>query len=1097
MGIDKSGDSLRGILVPDSRREFWAGQSGEFSAGAKISKLNSMSPIAGIPLPSQSGAMGLRASGPQTNILYTLTNKGGLPGTDECGMLWSDTDGSGYRGCDLPNVSTAFEPLPQAGKVLRTPHIKALPNGKLIKTYWSDGVGVEVRVRDPDTTTWGAAVLVHAETATNPRPCLQIMPGGRVHLYAFEALDATTLQIILYYSDDDGATWGNVGYVLADSIDLATYTNYYRIRTGYINGQMIMMLHLKLPATPAARDDVLSQWASSDGGHYFSEVYTQSGVDEDNAAASPEIVIDQGVILVGYIRATDNGHGTDQIHAEWRRLGTAWYRYDYAPVLGTTYATAAAREWGVLTAAKIDASFFAFWADDDGSLYCTGKDYTTGAASIMRSIDHGATWIGTGTTARFTSLGQCWWDHNSTADIPLHFAAVAWRGKSVIVTGWKRAGAQEDAIGVVYLGGWQTTTMANRTSILRPTHRRGWERPGYSTSMPDGTGVWAKAGAGLAVISADIYLVLTPTAVQTVTYSTSPVATLGQGLNAEWALQRAAGVGSSPRMQLELTEAGLPQKGYGIYVKLTDTHAQLWDMHVFPAMISEVLLPDTSTGFYRIRMALRSDNGSAQIAPHDTTADTVWTTIGRSTALTDSGTHSGNLIEWGMDGGGTSAWIEWHYSAGSYSSAATWTAGQATRSRYPRPVLGSPVWFGLGVSLSADTGPTVVGDEWVTTPTAEYPVSNLDPTVEPSPRHPWRSRLYNDMTSLAIDEIRLAWTLGDVDEYGMSSLWGMWIDGANCAGLGIYLYYGGAWHHVKTTGYDTFSGVKAGSTLRVNIGGAESGGNKWRRGELDGAGVESVTMIVNASDWVGKIKTNRPGSTFIDIPNKSMRFAATIEGNSVLLVAAPIVRLWPKRHLILINLDDYDKEIQGVQIRITKQPRVRPRSPGNPYDGYFEIGKVVFGPIWAWGRDYSWGRSIGYEVSQDIVTAEDGTRIVRALAPMRRIVEMSWADGVDECSHLSEDLPDYVSFKDAGSAVSFLNDTPLDIADEVRQLQGAYTPVVYVPIIPRDSTGDYDQWGQGGVYGRITESVSVDTVLGQEGVDELMRLSKLVIEEEI
>lgn len=1091
MGTDRSGTSLRGLLISDPRRAWWDAESGEYAAGVKLSGLQSMSPIAGIPEPSQSGAMGLRASGAQEQALYTLTNRGGLPGTDECGMLWSDTDGSAYRGCDLPNVSTAFEPLPQAGKTLRTPHIKALSNGKLIKAYWSDGVGVEVRVRDPDTLVWGAAVSVHTETTTNPCPALQVQPDGRIHLYAFEELDASTLQIILYYSDDDGATWENAGYVLADSIDLSVYTEYYRIRTGYLNGQMIMMLHLKFITGPPAWGDVLSQWASSDGGHYFSEVYTQDGSDEDNAGASPEIVIDQGVILIGYIRTTLDV--TDHVHAEFRRLGTAWYRFDYAPVLGSTFDKAAATFWGDLPATLIVDPFFAFWADDDGSLYCTGVDYSTGAAPIMRSADHAATWIGTGTTARFASLGQCWWDHDSPDDVPVDFSAVSWRGKSVIATGWDRVGAQEDAIGVVYLGGWQTTTMGNRTSIQRPTHRRGWERPGYSTSLPDETGVWTLAGVGPVAINADNYVQMTPAGIQTVLYSVVPTATLQQGLNAEFALQRVAGIGASPRMQLEITTA--TPEGYGIYVLLTSTHAQLWDLHAGPAMIAEVALPTSGTGFYRIRMALQDDNCRAQVAPHDTSPDTVWTTIGSSTALNDSGANTGNLIEWGLDAAGDAIWAEWHYADDAYTSAATWAAGQAVRSRYPRPVLGSPVWFGLGVSLSADTGPTVVGDEWVVTPTAEYPPENLDPTVEASPRHPWRSRAHADMTGA--DQLRLAWSLSSVVEYSMGNLWACWIDEANCAGIGVYLYYGGAWHLVKTTGYDTFSASRAGGTVVVNTAGGVTGAHKWRRGELDGAGIESITLPAGTSDWVGKITNNRQGSTFISGAINSMRFAATIEGDNVFLIAAPTVRMWPKRHLVLIDLNSFAQDIRGVQIRITKQPLINPLSPGNPYDGYFEIGKVVFGPVWAWGRDYSWGRSISHEVSHDISTAEDGTRMVRALAPVRRIVEMSWADEVSECQYIDNDLPDYVSFDTATPAIAFYQDTPLDIADEVRQLQGAANLVVYLPMIPRGSTGDYDQWGQGAVYGRITESVSVDTVQGDEGENEAMRLSKLVIEEEL
>lgn len=1088
MGTDVKNEVLRGILVPDNRLAIWDDESGEYAAGVKVTGIHSMSPVAGIPEPDNSTSMGLRATGAQETEIYIRTNRGGLPSIDGCGMLWSDTSGSNYRGCDLPNVCTAFEPLPQSGVTHLSPHIARLPNDKLMIAYWDDSVEVAVRVRDPDSETWGAAVAVHTEAANNPRPCLQVTPGGRVHLYVYETLDANKLQIRLYYSDDDGATWSNAGFVLSDAIDRAVYTDFFRIRTGYLNGQMLMLLHLELDG--GTYTDVLSQWASSDGGHTFEEVYTQDGTDIENAGASPEIVIDQGVFLVGFLRIGS----TDEVYAEFRRLGTAFYRFDYTKVLGDTLDRDSGNDWGNVNTGVIEHPYFAFWGDDDGSLYCTGVDYFSGSAPILRSADHAETWLGTGTSASFTSLGQTWWNAGDTDYIPVDFAAVSFRGKSLVISNFVRNATQRDALVLFYLGGWQTNTMANRTYIQKPTHRKGWENHGYSCYEPDEPAVWTASGAGTASIDADIFLNLVSTAVAAIEYYVVPTTTLFQGLNAEFTVKREPGVGTNPRMILRISDA--TPECYGIYCEIDGTTAYLYD-YISSTLIGSVTLPDSDSDFYRIRMAIQDDNGRAWIAPDDTDADTDWTEIGSSSSLTDSGVNSGNLIQFGQPiGAGESYWKEWHYSEGAYTSALMWTAGQANENKYPRNVISSPVWFGENVRLSADTGPTVAGDTWTITPTAEYPLENLDPRTAPSPKRTWRSRLSSEMSPLT-DEIRIAYSLSTIVEYGMSDLWALWLQGVNCAEIEIYLYYGGAWNLVDTTKVDQFSGTRAGGTVRANPAGATSGSAKWRRGELDGAGIEFVTLPL-ASDWTGKITENRQGSTVISGAVNSVRFAATIEGWTGALSASPTVRIWPKRHLVLMNLANFANEIRGVQIRIPRQAVGTATKPGNPYDGYFEIGKLVVGPVWVWGHDYSNGRSITYQLKQDVTEAEDGTRTVRALAPMRRVVELSWADGTDTCNYQNEDLPDYTSFADSNPAVALVHDTPLDIVDEIRQLQGAATPVVYLPSMPRNTAGGYEKWGQGAVYGRIVQSeTSLDTIFGEEEDSEIFRLSRLVIEEEI
>lgn len=1115
MGSDLSKSTLRGLLVPEKALSWWDDQSGEYDVGGtRLATIQCASPEAGIPVPDATTSLALRATGEQSAAIYVRTAIGGIPGTDRAGTLWSATSATAdLRGCDLPNVLCAWDDVfVTANESALHPRAVTLSDGTILVCYdhESGGTadGVYVIARSPSAATWGSPVLVIA-TSQHVYPVL-LVRDDRVYLYRWDRIPSGDYQIALHYSDDSGATWTAAGDVLSDAYNNALYQaapdGYKWLAVGYLAGQTLLVAHLrKVNSGGAVYEDVLSQWASDDGGMTFSLVGTWTGADQDHAGAYPQVIVTGGLFLVGWLHSETVSGDASCWRPMWAQIASAWTDLETCDDVSTGAAQPAC-VYGLRVVDVADyylGTFYGWcaWLDDDGAVYFTGTIAASGAdaddfCSIYRSDDSGETWRHTGTSAfpDWTAANasvQAWnLVGSSNHDEALaDLCAVAQRGRTVVVTGYYHGGALSEWLIACYLGGHNTCTMSLRDESREPTMRTAWDSCEISTHIPEpvapGGVPWTKVGAGTETLTARV-LRLQTTAAQSLYYNATPstaiATTAAQGLKGEWCLQVTSG---TARHRLAADTGGATD--YNVEARVTSTGISLWDLNLAGGTQIGSTQTITAARYVRIRLILQGAAVRLLWCYDSTSEDRDWDTVASSTTLTNGG-GAADLVRWGVTSVGAAdvLYREWKYASGAYvGSNATDAPGRTNL--YPRSLMPTPVYAGYGVSLSAVTGPTAVGDTWTITPTWQYGYGNLDPRSVPSPRRPWRSRASADM-GLATS-IRLSWSVGNVVEYGLSDLWGVWLDGCNCAGIAVYLYYGGAWNLVGTTGTDSFTTSREGKTLLLS--GATSGAKTFRRGELDDCGVEGITA--GNSDWRTTIEESIPGITRIG-SGTSRLWACRMATYDPVWSATPTVKVWPRRHLLLIRLSGYSSTIRGIQLRI---PRNAVISPSTPSAGYYEIGAAVMGPIWVWGTQYSWGRTLTAEPLQEILTAEDGTRTVRALGPIRRRVEFGWNEGVDLTQALTDADPDYATFATGGNPLAFIRDTPMEMLDQLRSLQGAATPVVYCPYLPRNTTGGFSGWGQGAIYGRIVDAVSVDSVVGDEEASEVQRVQKVVIEEEV
>jgi hypothetical protein len=241
--------------------------------------------------------------------------------------------------------------------------------------------------------------------------------------------------------------------------------------------------------------------------------------------------------------------------------------------------------------------------------------------------------------------------------------------------------------------------------------------------------------------------------------------------------------------------------------------------------------------------------------------------------------------------------------------------------------------------------------------------------------------------------------------------------------------------------------------------------------------------------------SNEPGSISTVAASVPLRFR--VDSYTAAEPATPTVRIWPRRALLLVNLDSHAQAIRGIAIRAPMNaPSIgTPSSPAWPPEDYAELATLAAGPVWALGTRHGWGRRLATEADTEIITAEDGTRIAYARAPARRRWSLTWADMVRE--PLSEATPDYISHVAGGSPLAVRRMTPVDLADILRSLSGGAVPVVWCEAIDASGSGAPHRWADGAALARIVSAVERDLGLGNEERDACERAQDLTLEEEV
>lgn len=1080
--------ALRGLLVPDVTLVFDESQSTVTQAG----------PRAGVPEPSRPTPLVLSTTGTQADATtYTIElTQGGAPGTGDqaASFVWGSGDGD--VGWDLPQAIHGWKSAywTDSGNDADTPHI-AVSRGKLVVLF-PLGAAVYTRTLDADAAAFDAAVLV---TQGNPsgnltkNACLLPLPSGRLLCFYWRTAVASfstypvSVDIGMSYSDDDGATWTEgAKSVLPSTLshnttgsDIVTFSELGQLRAAYSNGDIALIATVRL-ADPTvgggnSRDGFI-QWASSDEGHRFIEVSRAdfAGGDTHSGSYYDCATLPDGRIVVAWIGLT-----TSQCPARVSILGGA-----YSSLLGAEDNRLQAlfgngeRGLGGDGTLYVDVGDLALCASDDGQLFCYLM-YADDAyqITVFRSQDGGESWDALGRNDA-VDAGFVYYSGNNNNRLTA-LAAVWWQGRVALAHKWTSDTATEGSgsIGVALLGGWSNVNQPLLDGFADSEHRAGWIFSYLPTDLPEDLG-WTDAGAGTYSLTSGA-LDVTTTALQAQSWS------------------KATGLGDDViffRFAVTVDSGLNVTKGvfFGVWNAdfSNDYHAEIWlstssikliDVHDSNAVEASATI-DTTAGVE----VMGSIDGTAVRVFYRSASPTgcrVWARL--SGTLTNNSTtpRASSGIAFGH---GTlaaeSRWTELHYSYGALTGAIQGSSGLDFHA-VAKPLSSLPTYIDQGLYLRATNGPGWNSDEWTITPRYDYGIAKIEPVQTPSPRAGWRS-------TTDADDCYLAFSSGGD---GQGHNWGGRLIAIAFFNANFQIgsietrSAGGTWSTLTDfdaadPGLTALAYTRNGSTLVPSSG---TGSTPFLRlNELAGSSIYLASgkvcrIISNTSGrWSTATGSQRPTIT---IDASSLGAIEALSGNASII----------PRDFAVITRAPADP-IKGVRVYIEAQDTA---------EGHFQIGTLVIGHAEVFADEYSWGRTIDLEPSVERTVLRGGTTRTRVMAPPRRRVTFGWEEGVDTTSiEGTEPEPDYVTSSSTASspAVASMGHAPWQVYGLTSFLDSGRVPVVYLPSIPLGSTGvDTHTLNRREqvMLAQVVSPVSLETVLGDECDDEVLRVANVELEE--
>ena len=1133
MGTDVStaGQQFRGLLIPDPRL-------GWPSFDAALSTYTEATPLPGVPEDLGDSSAVLESGGVQgQNVdLRIKGQSAGAPVPDGGSFVWRNAADAvtEHRGWDPPQAITDFAILDYTttGAKWQGPHairlqndsvgVVVLSSGRYIR-FWSKSYNsrawTEVAVADPNGGTYALA-----ET-----PTIAQLPSGRILIVAWVEYAGIGNQVNTYYSDDNGTTWALASKnALTAVLDTAVY-HPQRTRCAYLNGQLLLLSHVKVISGGQTRD-VIAQWGSSDLGASFVLV-ALTGFDVGvggSISALPggsgirgymDIIVTGGQFCVVYLACVDPaGWGTTAAILPVRAfLGNA---FDALGGAVEAIATQAAnpQEWGTKAADNFTGGELAAWADEDGVLYLSGSDFNAGGGALRefytnRSIDGGDAWTGIGTGSA-PGFGAAWWNGQDAAKHPKDITGCAQGGRSVVLHEFASdTDNHDDSLCATFLGGYTSVPLPNRTGyLLAANNRCAFERTWLPIALPDAMGYTLTTGGAPVIALANSALQITGGAGDSVSYArtVAPPGTMPRGIYAlveGWAQTTTVGGGFFATLQIGDGAA----HGYQIRVVASNQKVILRDMiagadlttapagsaaciaanagiQILVCLANESAVPANNG---RVRMWWRPTTGTNDTDHH-------WTEFGALVStLQDTGIATANALSWGvLNGVATSCRMKMlNWSSDTYTGEQLWglaNSADLLGRNFSSEVAG---YVDSGTRMRMVAGPIYRGDGFKIATRSPYRIENVHSDVAPSYRRGWRS-----VSNAA--QVELVWSVDNVLDQNTHILGGT---------LGLYLGEvnfptSELWGLVKGTGYvkladiDTAVGQKGlcftrrGDAFVPNTAGAGTPASEWFTfGVLkdctakvnDGVGAIVYRKITYNSEgiWRQNLGTDKYPTILV-----SGALSTDPTGG-----APATLDIWGKDVFVLVN----DASIY------TKFKLVIPAQ--NTAEGDFRIGIREIGHVAFLSRRYSRGRALGADSNYELSEQRSGTRIVRDQGPARRTVEFAWLEGVDVSQvTAAAPSPNFITaYAGSTKAVGSPADTLYLVAGLAQMLRGAKTPIVYLPNIVRGTTSatvtTVNRHKM--LRARLMTDPRMENILGNEwgigGAGELFQMATIKLEEEL
>ena len=1104
------------LVVMDPRLdrvvEAWSSQSSYTEA----------SPRAGLPDPSGAYTGSLRASGAQTAKIVTRVQSAGLPGsTGTAATVVHSPDGStGWVGWEGPGTVSHWEAVNYTTSTtdyLIDPHIVTTPEGALVacarKGAGTGGGSLVVYRRAIGAASWGSPITVDTNGLEPFNPCLCVV-GSRLFLFAaIEAPVGTDSYVWTFTSDDDGLTWQTAAApatVDRTTVQAVPVADIQRLRAAYANGQIILFVHTRNGTT-----NTTYQWASDDLGASFALVTTIAG------EGYCDVVAVGGQFIAVFGRFSGAAYTT-----RIRRFGSAFQGAASAIIVS---AVDSGNALGSVYLANVAATVslhngFAIVADEVGCVYVFGVYYTadpdtpTYRGVVAVSEDRGLTWIPWGqdtySASDPTGYGYSarWFSPiNTDSGTPSpsicrvrRFAVAAQRGRFVVAHNWVAPTATYgNSLGVAYLGGLTTQCLPPINRGARYQDQASWDYAWWPFEEPSQiSGItYTETGTGSSVLSAPGALNLT-TPLASTTFATleDPMSldptqrdSVGETVIAEAAFQATANPDTSTDRIALRVRADDGVYGYQVSVRVNTSFIVVYD----DVSGSNILTSLAVQGVKHVRVGLDGSTGTVAIwyrtwAPDVTRS---WTFLGSDTLTDDGGKVGNHRVQWGQFAGAASApTSSWYFVAASFGSragfsnvgtSAHWDSFDASQlpdilKGRQLPAVPNAAFAASEVSVTGLRGPFYTGQVWSTAPDATFAVRRILPQIARSPRLGWRSQADNVQQTIAF---RLQST--GTDSSPLGPVMACVLRGINWRTGAVQARIGGVWTTQATIDAALSSTAigftRNGDTLtpstyaadRPYFATAELEGWTAEFGNISGGVLIAQRKVRHSTE--GKLSTGTYGGPVCRM---------TLAGVTGTEQTSGTMRLWSPEIAVIFP---FSANADGWRILIDAQQTA---------EDYYTIGQMLLGPLHVLAAPYSWGRTQTTERGSVVEVQPDRSTYLSRPAPTRRVIQMTWADGVDETQMwAASPEPDFVDYdsSDASNANAATLHSLTGLLNEADGRMVALIPKVTLPITATQTI----RRRAGLIVGTASAVDQIDTIQGEELTDEVHRTGNLVITEEV
>lgn len=1121
-----SKDSFRGLVLPDPRVN-------EANIDASASSFSQAGPQPGIPQPQAQTDLNLEASGTQSanKTLQIVTHKGGHPGRGGASFRWKESTDANteFRGAWPASAMSSWRTLrtvnPTAStgaRAAKTPHACLMQNGSVgvvyHKTHRFLGTSYEQikffsisadGTTSSDVDVYQSSIL--SGLSAGLHPCILQLPSGRLLLFHYkENKSADTMQVQSFFSDDNGANWsvsneacldeaidisGSAGAGAA-GYDLGTLPS-AKLRAAYSGGQVLLLISMRANDTSGSFRDGLIQYASSNLGNSFEQVEIW---DRTSTATQAEIVPSVNGFEVFFVGGTV---GSDAVIR--KSLASAFVPLQTA---GTQNGPGVLQAGNWAPGSLISGSGginqgagLATCLGDDGILYVIAQGrHTSGtyASSNMSDLricmdtSGGASkntfyqLMGQGTSATASGApkaGVVFFGEGG-ADHPDRFALTAAHGRLYLFHNHTASTSnRDDALGLMTLGGYTTTTLSMFDESGSIARQVCWDHTWIPIEIPDNFAGWTATTAGTSSASVnDGYLALSTTSGR-IQYDKTPPGTIAEGIVAWFGVQHVSQIGPvADLVNARFTQAdGSDKHTLDVYIRAGAIDAQ--DNN--GGTLLGTLAIDTQTTGVEVLVFFRDGKATVLARPMNNDADRQWSSVCSNATVSDSGTGTSE-VRFGHIAGSTasSRWYWFHYVSDEFAGGTPSSTGFTN----PDDLIGKqysdtiPTFVDDGVRIKGIAGPTTPLDEWHISTRYDFPITNILPSVQPSPSKAWRS--------LNESEQSIVWSFTGANGY---STLGLMLSEINFKTATLFGFNPVSSSYVSlasinaSTGQTSLQYLVNGTSVTVNTSATTSPGRYFEIDELIGG------TIVFSSPGPTVTERKITGNTAGVWTNTAGHQLPGLEYSGTAVTANGTLDIWSPR--ILVAVHNVSRLYTKFKLTIDANQ--------DTVEGYYTIGQMVLGPLHLFSQDYSFGRVLETQPSTEITTYRDGSRSSSAPAANRRAVSFGWADGVDVSGTQETVSADYLVGTSTGGApvIGYRGDMPSVLTQLNAKTQGPHVPLVYVPKIPAGTPNTATVQGLGPIYGRMIGGVQLDSVLGEEATGnnagEVFRIANVRIEEEL